>query len=159
MCSVRCDISGKSLIWTSRQQRRYTPIQYCAMKYWPVATKITTFVANRQEEWRINCQEISSNGRLIVSTTCTILQETCLNFYWSQLNVYKIDWWVSVTERSTRTYTVLYCQRTGLLLLLSTEQQTQLVPGAVKYWKTDTVGYCSCYILNNKHRQMYVSSR
>jgi len=50
VCSVRCDISGKSLIWTARQQRRYTPTQYCAMKYWPIATKITTLLANRHEE-------------------------------------------------------------------------------------------------------------
>jgi len=42
-------------------------MQYRAMKYWPIATKITTLVANRQEEWRINWKDISSNGSLILS--------------------------------------------------------------------------------------------
>ena len=37
------------------------------MKYWLVETKITMLVANRQEEWRINCQEISSYGSLILA--------------------------------------------------------------------------------------------
>ena len=36
------------------------------MNNWPIATKITMLVTNRQEEWRINCQEISANGRLIL---------------------------------------------------------------------------------------------
>ena len=35
------------------------------MKYWLIETKITMLVANRQEEWCVNCQEISSNERLI----------------------------------------------------------------------------------------------
>jgi len=37
------------------------------MKYWPTATKITVFVANRQEEWRMNFKKISSNGILILA--------------------------------------------------------------------------------------------
>jgi len=37
------------------------------MNNWPIATKITMLVTNRQEEWRIDCQEISANGRLILA--------------------------------------------------------------------------------------------
>ena len=37
------------------------------MKYWLIETKITMLVAYRQEEWRINCQEISSYGSLMLA--------------------------------------------------------------------------------------------
>ena len=37
------------------------------MNYCPMATKITILVANKQEVGRINCQENSSNGRLILA--------------------------------------------------------------------------------------------
>ena len=36
------------------------------MNYCPIATKFTFLVVNRQEVGRINCQENSSNGRLIL---------------------------------------------------------------------------------------------
>ena len=32
---------------------------------WPIANKITLIETNKQEVWRINFQEISSNGSLI----------------------------------------------------------------------------------------------
>ena len=37
------------------------------MKYRPIATEITMLVTNRQVLGRINCEENSSNGRLILA--------------------------------------------------------------------------------------------
>ena len=43
--SGRREVSVKSLIWTSRQQRRYTPGKGSALNYWPIAAEPTKFVA------------------------------------------------------------------------------------------------------------------
>jgi hypothetical protein len=45
VCNAKGEVSVKSLIWTSRQQRKYTPGEGSVLNYCPIAAELTKFVA------------------------------------------------------------------------------------------------------------------